>query len=92
VDGSAVHAVIVGGSVIVRDIGAVAYHRVDGEPVHPSMMSVKRGLRSRSSRTAFLLPRWSPWSSVRETLASHHLLSVGFAYPTESCMRAALRW
>jgi hypothetical protein len=32
VDGSAVHAVIVGGSVLVRDIGAVAYHRVDGKP------------------------------------------------------------
>jgi hypothetical protein len=31
-DSSAVHAVIVGGSVIVHDIGAVAYHRVDGKP------------------------------------------------------------
>jgi hypothetical protein len=32
VDGFAVHAVIVGGSVIVYDIGAIPYHRVDGEP------------------------------------------------------------
>jgi hypothetical protein len=36
VDGSAVHAVMVGGSVIAHDSGAGAYHRVDGEPVHPT--------------------------------------------------------
>jgi hypothetical protein len=32
VDGSAVHAAIVGGFVIVRDIGTVSYQRVDGKP------------------------------------------------------------
>jgi hypothetical protein len=36
VDGWAVHAVIVGGCVCVRDIEAVTYRRVDGEPVHPT--------------------------------------------------------
>ena len=36
VDDSAVHAVIVGGIRIVHEIGAFVYHRVDGEPVHPT--------------------------------------------------------
>jgi hypothetical protein len=36
VDGFPVHAVIVGGSRIVIDFGALAYHRVDGGAVHPT--------------------------------------------------------
>jgi hypothetical protein len=33
---SAAHAVIVGGSVLVRDIEAANNHRVDGRAVHPT--------------------------------------------------------
>ena len=39
-DGFPVHAVIVDGSVIVREIGAVTYHRVDGRAVHPTKSTV----------------------------------------------------
>jgi hypothetical protein len=40
VDGSAVHAVIVGGSRIVHEIGAFAYHRVGGKP--PTLPATRR--------------------------------------------------
>jgi len=36
VDGSAVHAVIVIGSDVVLESAYANYHRVDGEPVHPT--------------------------------------------------------
>jgi hypothetical protein len=36
VDGSAVHAVVVIGSVFVLEPASANYHRVDGEPVHPT--------------------------------------------------------
>jgi len=37
VDGFAVHAAIVVGKIIRYDIGAQHYHRVDREPVHPTL-------------------------------------------------------
>jgi len=40
VDGRAVHAVIVGGSGIVRDTGTVTYQRVDGAGVHPAVLRI----------------------------------------------------
>jgi len=36
VDGSAVHAVMVGSEIIRRDSGTDNYQRVDGKPVHPT--------------------------------------------------------
>jgi hypothetical protein len=42
VGGSAAHAVIRAGFDIAHEHDAANNHRVDGEAVHPSMMSVKR--------------------------------------------------
>jgi hypothetical protein len=38
VDGSAVHAVMVGREIIRYEIEADNDHRVDGEPVHPTFI------------------------------------------------------